>query len=464
MEVRYNWTNRSGATVRDTLQLAMDAPPGRMPGWRDIGRSFNGNLTWNRDELQARYTLAYGFTRKRSSSADPQDWLPMLARPWINEARTWSHSLNLRHEFSPRLSYSAMVGYYNRFSESFDSELGDDLMAYGDSERNPALLDRSLIRSYYMASSFAVRYPGSPLSNTYAKDSEERLSAKLDLDIQVSRNHRLVLGVEAQQERIRRYALNAVALAQRYYQTHDLAGNLSSYLTEWDVYSALSPLVIGYDWEGNQTDKNIWATTVYGVQADEQGNPIETAIKLRTKPMTPLTASVSLTNQITIKNMSFSLGMRVDHVRSGMSSLKDFTRLCRTPGTLISDEDYGPEKRFTHVSPQISLTIPIMGLGHLHANYNQAIQPVSSDWLWGRSGFNGISRQIFNAPYYSPQPNPNLRPERQSAIELGFLINFTPSFTLDVTGFYRDVRDLLALHLVAPAPDAGLSPSHIVLE
>ncbi|MCK5147104.1 TonB-dependent receptor [bacterium] len=458
MSVPYSWRNRSSETIHDTLDLYMDYAPGRIPGNTNYGWSINSNLVFNFKPFRVRYGLNYAKAKFQRSEAAPTRFLQNELAPWINDRTTINTYLNMTHSLDPNTFYTLSLSYYDRFSENYDKRFGTDLDAWGNPETNPALLDKSMGRAFPLPfeDAFRIQYPGSSRFNAYSKDRETRYSFKFDITRQIGQSHQAMFGIELQQENIRRFSIAARSYHNR--MTTATYQDETKY-TEYDRYAGLALRLIGYDWMGEEVNDNTVTQTLSGVPTDADGNLIKTDINLHNKPMTPVMASVYLKDEIELKDMILNLGVRVDHFRNGFESINDWTNLTQAPGTVMSDEDFGKEKQYTYITPRLGFSFPVTDRAVFHAQYGKYVQPVNTDFLWGRSGFTGLSSQIFNTPFFSPQPNPNLEPEKQTTYEFGFQMQFGDNASLDVTAYYKDVRDLITIRrMIVPLESGYTSP------
>ncbi|OGU82144.1 MAG: hypothetical protein A2W11_07445 [Ignavibacteria bacterium RBG_16_35_7] len=89
------------------------------------------------------------------------------------------------------------------------------------------------------------------------------------------------------------------------------------------------------------------------------------------------------------------------------------------------------------VSPRFGIAYPISTTGVVHFSYGHFLQIPPFQFLFQ------------NGPYYVPNDgsfigvygNPNLEPQKTVMYEIGFRQEFADDYLIDVTGFYRDVRD-----------------------
>ncbi|MEW6511439.1 MAG: TonB-dependent receptor [Bacteroidota bacterium] len=94
-------------------------------------------------------------------------------------------------------------------------------------------------------------------------------------------------------------------------------------------------------------------------------------------------------------------------------------------------------------SPRIGISFPITDRGILHFSYGHFFQMPPFQYMYANPGFKynfATGTQVFG--------NPNLNPEKTITYEIGLQQQFTDKIAMNVTGFYKDVRDLLALQQI----------------
>jgi outer membrane receptor protein involved in Fe transport len=92
------------------------------------------------------------------------------------------------------------------------------------------------------------------------------------------------------------------------------------------------------------------------------------------------------------------------------------------------------------ISPRLGVSYPITDRGILHFSYGWFLQMPPFTYLYTNPEFE--SALFVGTPTFG---NANLKPEKTVAYEFGLQQQFTDNFAINVTAFYKDVRDLLAL-------------------
>jgi len=87
-----------------------------------------------------------------------------------------------------------------------------------------------------------------------------------------------------------------------------------------------------------------------------------------------------------------------------------------------------------------------------HANFGKFFQQPNLEDLY--VSYDYLEYMIRTNPYYSPFGNPNLKPEKTTAYEVGFAHQLGARAKLDVVAYYKDVQDLVEVTNVKSEPNA----------
>ncbi|PKL89819.1 MAG: TonB-dependent receptor [Ignavibacteriae bacterium HGW-Ignavibacteriae-2] len=100
--------------------------------------------------------------------------------------------------------------------------------------------------------------------------------------------------------------------------------------------------------------------------------------------------------------------------------------------TLLADAEIKQQ-----LSPRIGVSFPITDKGIIHFSYGHFFQLPPLSYLFTNSEY----EFSFGTPYYG---NANLNPEKTISYELGLQQQLLDNLAFNITGYFKDVRDLLA--------------------
>ena len=135
-----------------------------------------------------------------------------------------------------------------------------------------------------------------------------------------------------------------------------------------------------------------------------------------------------LQDKMEFTSMILNAGLRVDYFNAN---------------TLYAPDPLKPTKNLTDAeakitfSPRLGISFPITDEGIIHFSYGHFYQLPPFRFLYTNPNFEDIDAE----PIYG---NANLNPEKTVTYELGLQQQLTETVAFNVTGFYKDVRDLLA--------------------
>lgn len=161
----------------------------------------------------------------------------------------------------------------------------------------------------------------------------------------------------------------------------------------------------------------------------------------------PIELSAYIQDKIEFQNVIINIGLRLDYFDSRGKVLVDPTdpninlplRSDLEKLSLSEREPYfyknASAKWF--LGPRFGIAYPISDQGVLHFSYGQFLQVPTFQYLFNRGPYYVPN----TGSGYGPYGNPNLQPQKTIMYEIGFKQEFFDDFTLDVTGFYRDIRN-----------------------
>ncbi|RQW05878.1 TonB-dependent receptor [candidate division KSB1 bacterium] len=176
------------------------------------------------------------------------------------------------------------------------------------------------------------------------------------------------------------------------------------------------------------------------------------------EPRRPAELSVYVQDKIELRDIIMNLGLRFDYFNSNyyvpvdpmdpsiytpMKAENKYINPGAAPEDLV---EYTPEQRKdfmwtkseakTQISPRVGIAYPITDKGVIHFSYGHFFQIPDFQYLYAAPGFKlntGGGNTIFG--------NANIEPQRTTQYEIGLQQELGPGLGIDVTLFYRDIRD-----------------------
>ncbi len=154
----------------------------------------------------------------------------------------------------------------------------------------------------------------------------------------------------------------------------------------------------------------------------------------------PVEISAYVQDKIELKNMTVNVGLRYDYFNANVVVPKDL----RDPSNSFNPrpnayQDATPQHQ---ISPRIGIAFPISATGVLHSSYGHFFQIPPFDFLYKNPRFavapGGLSTQMGNG---------NLKPQSTVIYEVGYQQELLGKIEIDITGFYKDTRNLLGTQI-----------------
>jgi outer membrane receptor protein involved in Fe transport len=161
-------------------------------------------------------------------------------------------------------------------------------------------------------------------------------------------------------------------------------------------------------------------------------NPVDQRGSIDIYSRSPQQFSGYLQDKMEFTSMILNAGLRLDYFKANAVYAPDPF----APTQNLVDAD----GKFTF-SPRLGISFPITDEGIIHFSYGHFYQLPPFRFLYTNPEFEDIAA----LPVYG---NANLDPEKTVTYELGLQQQLTGTLAFNVTGFYKDVRDLLAIEQI----------------
>lgn len=146
----------------------------------------------------------------------------------------------------------------------------------------------------------------------------------------------------------------------------------------------------------------------------------------------PRQFSAYIQDKMEFTSMIINAGLRYDYFNS---------RSLYSPNILAPTEDLTMAEAKSTFSPRLGISFPITDQGIIHFSYGHFYQLPPFSYLYENPTF----EDNVATPTYG---NANLNPEKTVSYEIGLQQQLTDEIAFNVTGFFKDVRDLLALQQI----------------
>jgi len=157
----------------------------------------------------------------------------------------------------------------------------------------------------------------------------------------------------------------------------------------------------------------------------------------------PFEFSAYAQDKMEFDNMIINIGLRYDYFKP--KSLYSTNILYPSPNdpllpSYVDKNSLLAEANAKHqISPRLGISFPITDKGIIHFSYGHFFQMPPFSYLYENADFK------YNLAYGEPVVgNADLKPEKTVTYELGLQQQLFENLAFNVTGFYKDVRDLIA--------------------
>ena len=330
----------------------------------------------------------------------------------LNETTFWD--LTLRNKYT---KWERMDGFWR-----------DDLLAYGDFQRNLEEQgielrggDRAVDPERNLGNGGRVERPDPGVFHGYGRvfnNFTQYEITTLGGDFNFTKqfkNHLVEFGGTAEQSKVRYWSIAPVQLA-----------SFKDTRTMEERYFAGINFFYGYDLFGNTIESDNFRT----VAGDRF---------LEAAPPKPVTAALYIQDKIEFQDFILNLGFRWDYFDPDYIRIKDpFNVLGFGNPTELDEEDFEPMPTESYVSPRIGFAFPVTEHTVFHAQYGVFRQQPRLFDLYD-SWVNLDDLEFIDG---QGQNNGHLSSENTTQYEFGFKQQFGNQASLDVTAYYKNVRGL----------------------
>ncbi len=173
----------------------------------------------------------------------------------------------------------------------------------------------------------------------------------------------------------------------------------------------------------------------FGIQNDQTTNYLPRPVEYGNSDfahttLRPVQYSAYVQDKMEFSDLIVNAGLRYDFFDSKGDVLTEQIRL----GRVSQFTDAEPEQQ---ISPRIGLAFPITDRGVLHLSYGHFFQIPAFDILYLNPAYNINASEAFQVG------NPGLKSQRTVAYELGLQQQMSDDIGIDVSVFYKDIRNLI---------------------
>jgi len=391
----------------------------------------------------------------------------------LNYSVTWS----MTHTLSPSTFYTLAASYFLTDRKRGDGVHFDDLPAYSRPKGNPRY-------DQFLNLFMNADDPTTPIVrdrqgtiiggdeahvwDDYLHRTSSYWGIKFDYTSQINVENQVKFGFDFQRHTLRKYnhvlPVQVRLVDSTYVDDFDGEGHkalyyhtdLNSWVQDADYFGyywtvvdsqLVTPAHWRYIYEDTVVVDSVYCFNYYKYFYDEK--EIDSG---RQGAKHPITASAYIQDKFEYEGVVVNAGLRYDYLNVDTEALKNEELPLGDDGTTLDDEDLVANKKYHVISPRLGIGFPISERTLFHANYGKFFQQPNLEDLY--VSYDYLEYMIRWGPYYAPFGNPNLRPEKTTAYEVGIAHQIAPKAKIDIVAYYKDVRDLVEVRNVPSQPNA----------
>ncbi len=335
---------------------------------------------------------------------------------------------------------------------AYTPTFADNWNSYSDSIANESLGYSGFRTRYIGPEAFVAittpsifRHPNSP-NNSYSKRNQRAFGFSADVTSQVYSNYELKVGGKLDIWKVRNYTVNNISQAMRFLYGED-GNSPKTFTDEEDLRVNLAKTSVGnidhygYDVFGNEIDTDIDGTK------------------------NPFFASAYIQNKLEYRDLIVNFGLRFERYDTKGKTFTDanYPDSAFNLGLDILDPSKLVDAQaFNLVLPRMSFSFPVTNNTVFYAMYGRYAQLPSLNQLY--VGNTVLSRTVSPASRGNAFLTPVgflLKPERTTQYEMGFRQTLSDNFAFTMSGFYKDLKDQLAVRSYVDATGNKLFTAYL---
>jgi len=424
-----------------------------LPGNTRQENTLQTTLLWDANPVKVRFTGSYA----QIVSPGGKSW-PTALNSYFRKRNTESTtnntfgSLRITHVLSPTTFYEVGLSYLDRSAKTIDPAFGDDWRLYVDSVEafnrgyvtNGTTGWRSRFTgptSYSVINAFSFTHENAPI-NSYSKSSQTNMGLTVDLTSQITSNWELKVGGRLDAWSMRSFYVGDIATLNTFldgagakYDRAKLDAD-PALMREYKVYA---------DRRGSM---NNYGYDVFGDKLDDGPEG----------PRKPMFASAYFQNKFEFSDLVLNLGLRYEYLDVNNITVADYVspdwdyalNYFKTDDMLVETDP------FNMLLPRISFSFPVTEKTVFYAMYGKYAQFPDLNRLYDGNGYfasriSPVSRVGYTIASAPAGTGFLAKPERTTQYEAGFRQTVGDNAAFTISGFYKDIKDLLQIRRVTNA-------------
>ncbi|MCK5739138.1 TonB-dependent receptor, partial [bacterium] len=351
-----------------------------------------------------------------------------------------SYNVTLTHVLKSTTFYDLKVNYFDTFREIYDRSFGDNFLSYGDPTQVPneswAANNENYGSAYTGRVSPDFFAAGAPYDD-YFKNKTTYWGLDFDITHQYGKHHTFKAGFDYKNHTLREF---------RYLGPSKIASRAD--ISELERYRNADVRFYGYDIFGSEVSDGDYLTDAV---RSVSGTPTDGYQKQA--PYNPITSSAYIQDKIEFKDLILNLGLRYDRIDPNAWMFKQLEAEYDADGNyvdgtgmfggdnLFSGDDTKESEAFDYFSPRVGVSFPVDDRTVFHAQYGKFYQSPSLNDLYLSPFY--LDAFVNRGGYFTVLDNPNLKPPKTTAYEIGFKRSFGSNMSLQLTAFYKETEDLI---------------------
>jgi outer membrane receptor protein involved in Fe transport len=342
--------------------------------------------------------------------------------------RSWSqhHFITIKHSPSANMFYNIGISYQHNDGENFYRKDNKIANYPGDTGIQPITLT---------SDGFSLGSTPGFYTDAAGKNYRDMFLVNGDIDWQIDKYNFLKAGFEYKKHKVNTYSWGYIATKEWENKQWPGKDDIDPAAYEFENYwTELVDYWKNWDEKFGTTKYRKYTESEYTLWRDYTIDPVEAALYFQDKiEFGEIIVNAGMRFDVFYPNEKYPVNKKTESYMLGTSSnLKDASTKYQ-------------------LSPRLGVSFPISAGGVFHAAYGHFFQMPSFEYMYNRPLYSYTSLQLDGVRL----GNADLKAEKTIAYEIGLQQEITRDIAVDVTAYYKDIRDLLGIEKVTTVDAIG---------
>ena len=359
------------------------------------------------------------------------------------ESQTVTGYLNMTHQLNQNTLYKLTLNYFKDEEKAGDDRFWEDFENYGDKSdwNNDGIYNSWLNDAGIRRTTATNAFANYSLVGRMWNDYRHTISSHIGLTgslISQRENHELKIGGEFRRNTVRFFRMGRPLQLSDAFTRAIAAGDT---LNDGSLAITRDANVVVHIDPGFE-ERIYQAAYAENIGFNYKGELIGDDLLGEDAARKPINAALYIQDLIELDDLNLNIGIRWDYLEPVTKRFRAADSIVLVDGKIDSDQNLIEGTTHSFISPRIGVGFPVTEKTVFHAQYGKYFQQPELRRLF--ISYTRLANNL-QAGNFTVSGNPSLKPEEQTQYEVGIQQQIGQNSSIDLTGFYREMRDYVQI-------------------